>query len=892
MGLSSLPTRPRRTTQGSKRNGRIPLGRIDSGLRALNRPPPRPLWLALMLAVIGALVVAAWLALGQVAKGVEPRAFEQHRSDSGTEGLGGSLVAQSFRSPRDNLSRVDFELSFIGPRLPDGAFKLVEGDGTGGRTLHTAPLDSSKVVNNVYLSYSFPPIAASGGQTYTVVLDAPNRELGEAVGLRYNSFDTLSSGQLYTQGGSQAGDLAFTARYSYGALSIVGDVVTALTSDLWLVIAWLAALVLPGLTLLTWLPNRLQGGQRLLASVGVSALLWPVLFLLTRAVGVGVNGFALWVLLMVCVSLLLARPVLDGKRPRPPRLSREDWAFWSLVAAIFGLTLDSRLLALRDASAGMGLDAYHHTLISQMFLDQGGVPSDYQPYAPLTSFTYHYGFHALTAVVAWLSGRDTPDGLAVLMPQVGQVGTALPVLTLTLFGWRALGNRWAGLAAGALAGLVSVFPAFYVNWSRYTQGWGLALLPIAWVLLLECLQWRERPGEGVKGGGGGGRMASWDLAVSRSAPYMLAVVGVVGLTLTHYRIVIIYALFALLYLAWRLLAGLRARQALGEAVQPLWRGLVVLALSVAALLPWLINLRQNFTTNFVNRPSDTSLYYNLERTVGSDLLNHFGLALMVPLSLGGVGWALKRRDPMPLLPATAWLILLAWSNPYLWAVRLPFSGYLDVTTLVSSAWFPVSILAGYTVAEFGRWVLSLGKGLGRGWGGRWRVAAFGLISAVIVLAGLASAFHLGSLLDNKPYIAPGDMAAMRWMRANVSPDSYVLANPFGFEWDAGPNQSVHGSDAGLWIPLLAAKGTDISVPPLPAYNERRANPRYIDELREIIAYEPFEGRPADWEALKRNGATHLYIGSRGGAFNARGLLQSDNVELVFHQDSAWVFRIR
>src|SRR5439155_18565752 len=93
----------------------------------------------------------------------------------------------------------------------------------------------------------------------------------------------------------------------------------------------------------------------------------------------------------------------------------------------------------------------------------------------------------LVAAVAWLSGQTAPANMLTLMPQAGQIATALPVLTLTLFTWRTLGDRWAGLAAGALAGLVSIFPSVYVNWSRYTQGLGLALLPVAWLLLVEAL---------------------------------------------------------------------------------------------------------------------------------------------------------------------------------------------------------------------------------------------------------------------------------------------------------------------------------------------------------------------------------------------------------------------
>ena len=51
-----------------------------------------------------------------------------------------------------------------------------------------------------------------------------------------------------------------------------------------------------------------------------------------------------------------------------------------------------------------------------------------------------------------------------------------------------LGKRsrclWLYTITGAITGLISVFPMFYVNWSRYPQLAGIALVPVAWMLLL------------------------------------------------------------------------------------------------------------------------------------------------------------------------------------------------------------------------------------------------------------------------------------------------------------------------------------------------------------------------------------------------------------------------
>ena len=906
-----------------------------------------------MLVVAASLVVALAAVVLQLVQGVEPRALEQHASDSATTDFEASLIAQSFRSPANNLSRVDLAGGVVGAIPEGGKARLMAGDGPGGSLVYETPLRALTSVKGYALSFIFPPISASEGATYTVVLETPGNPLSRAIVLNYNSFDALSSGSMYLDNQAQLGDLTISGYYQYDLSTLVGDVVTALTRDGWLTLCWLLVLMLPGLALLVWLPNRLSTGQRIVAAPCLSALALPVFYLLMRSIGIRLGDVAIWAIMVICALALGIRWLNTGPKSKVqspkseavvtpkskiqnPKL--EDFAFWGLFSAVLFVTLASRLLSLRDASAGAGLDAYHHTLISEMFVESGGIPSDYLPYAPLASFTYHFGFHSLVATVGWLAGHTGASDMLTLMPLAGQIADTLPVLALTLFGWKGLGNRWAGLAAGALAGVVSVFPAFYVNWSRYTQGLGLALLPVAWVLLLEAL------GRPVAAGSTGPTgSVTWRSAGQQSGPYMLAVIGTVGLALTHYRIVIVYAVFAALYLAWRLFASIRARQRMADALTPIWRALVVAVLSLLALLPWLVNLRQNFTTNFVNRdPSATRAYYDLNLTIGPELLNHWGLLIMIVLALGGMGWAFRRRDPLPLLPLAVWLLLLLWSTPYAfsellttywfwiaglvlmggwaWTVarrqpvallpglamlflplwpgiypfnfRLPYAGYLDATTLVQGAWLPLSLPAGYTLAEFGRWIVGLGSTYGATTRRAWRYLTAVVIASIVVAGGLASGWSLGVKLDSKPYVAQADVEALKWMAGHVRPNSYVLANPFAFTWDPpGPNQSVHGSDAGLWVPLMA-RGVGSSVPPLPAYNERPIDPDYIDKLRRVVAFEPFRDPRVNWDELRKAGVTHIYVGSRGGALYVPLLVKSPEVEQVFHKDAVWVFELR
>ncbi len=939
-----LPARPARrpANQGRAATIRMPSFFSNVPFRSSTRAIFALCSLLLLLAVL------VWGALS-LNKGLELRSFEQNLQDSTTQQLDTSLVGQSFLSPRANLSTIQLQLSNFPVLQPPGRIRLLSGDGLSGSPVYSASLSSASFATNPYLTINFSPVAASAGQTYTLVLDSPGEPLKSLVSARYNSFDALSSGAMYTDAGPAPGDLAMTVGYYYDLPMLWRDIVKAATGEIALILSWILLLLLPGTALLLWLPNSLTAGQRFLAAPAVTALSIPVFLLLTRAVGIRMGTVAMWLVLILCAAAIAAwwwryKPRVDIKS-----VTRRDATFWTLLMGTFFVTVAGRLLSLRDAYAGMGLDAYHHTLIAEMFVRAGGIPANYLPYAPLSSFTYHFGFHALTASVGWLSGRTSAADMMLLMPQAGQISTALPVLTLTLFCWKAGGDRWVGLASGALVGLVSIFPAFYVNWSRYTQGLGLMLLPVSWLLLLEVL---NRP-RSVAAQSATPARITWQSARRQSGPYMLAVIGAAGLALSHYRIAMVYAAFVVLYLFYRLLLSLRAKATIGELLLPFRRTGVVALLALAALLPWVLNLWSNFTTHFVNKTStDTSDYYSLNQSVGLGLLSHpsitilfalssLALAIMIwqllvgrrwrlPLSVAAwivsitpvlyinisffgqsgllfpafawllleaiivaaIMWRAARLEALLLLPTLVWLLLGLWSNPYILPLRLPYSGYLDATTLATGAWLPACILAGYALIALGRWLLVQGNNWGHVSQQAWRGSVAVLILLAGISGGLASLLSISSMIDLKPYVSKADADALVWMRDNLPIGSYVLANPFSFPWSKA---SVQGSDAGLWVPLVTG-GVPSSVPPGTAYNERAIDPNYLQSLLDIIDKEPLDANFASgtvgWETLKAAGVTHVYIGSRGGQLSIKNLLQSDRVQVVFHEDSVYLFKLR
>jgi hypothetical protein len=131
-----------------------------------------------------------------------------------------------------------------------------------------------------------------------------------------------------------------------------------------------------------------------------------------------------------------------------------------------------------------GGDGYHHTLISQIIHDTGLIPQSYRPYAPLDRFTYHFGFHSLVAAWVWLTQLPVPRSTVL----VSQIINALTVPTLYIFTKTLTGRKEAGLFAAMVAGLVTVMPAYYVNWSRNTQLTANVMLPVVLVALTQVLE--------------------------------------------------------------------------------------------------------------------------------------------------------------------------------------------------------------------------------------------------------------------------------------------------------------------------------------------------------------------------------------------------------------------
>ncbi|MCG8351297.1 MAG: hypothetical protein MI924_26290, partial [Chloroflexales bacterium] len=282
------------------------------------------------------------------------------------------------------------------------------------------------------------------------------------------------------------------------------------------------------------------------------ALTLPILSVLAVGCGLGVAWRA-WHDGGAAAPALAAEPPLAVPSPRRSVVSGLG------LLAIFVLTLWTRFVEIQNLVLPAWVDSVHHTLMVRVAAESGKVPYSLRPYLPVDDMPYHWGYHVFTAAVLQLSN--------ITLPQVvfwsGQVLNALHVLTcaaLATYLWR---RPLAGVVAGLVVGLLSIMPAYYVSWGRYTQLTGLLILPPL--------------------------MIAWHAGLRQASRrwFVIASVLLAGLSVTHFRILV----FALAFLAvasvvwalshpWSLLRR-RLMYAIGIAVTSLllagpWLGLLTM----------------------------------------------------------------------------------------------------------------------------------------------------------------------------------------------------------------------------------------------------------------------------------------------------------------------------
>jgi hypothetical protein len=598
-----------------------------------------------------------------------------------------------------------------------------------------------------------------------------------------------------------------------------------------------------------WVPGALatrllrigsrDGVIRLAQELALGLSFWPILFLFTSLAGLSWDAtsarviFALLVLALIVVSIRSRE-----ERRKPDLIGMTAMALTAIVAFTRIRNVESIVLPL-------WVDSVHHTMIVRLLVDQGQLPQSYAPFIPESTFYYHWGFHAVTAFVAWISGQTSASELPRLILAFGQLLNVLVFPAVYCAAATLLRSRRAALLAGTLATLVSIFPAYYVSWGRYTQLCGLLVLPVL-------------------------AASFWKLARHPNARRALevALLGA-GLVLIHVRVAVVFAILA------AVLVGLLV-------LQRRWRGLAwsaaAGAVALALAMPWIMHVARAPQVRMIVAPAAAErAQWETSNAAPDDLVWAPHNPLLFTLASGGLfGFMPFRLSLTARIAAIAWWVLLVvllqrkatrkrpgvdrrdgWriGVVVLWVaitallinldrLGLPRMRVLPNSAAVIMLFLPLAVVGAHLL----RWVADELLAPHR------RRAALIALTLVIALVGASRLLHI---VNPQTVLATSaDLHALEWIRTHA-PSTARFA--VGVQpWIGG---SYIGNDGGYWIPLVANRE---SILPPGLYPWVMTADRVTTITRQLGAwYEAGQlGNAQILPALREQGVTHLYFGAR------------------------------
>ncbi len=779
----------------------------------------------------------------------------------------GSSPGQTFLARHDGLQSVAVNLN---PQEPgSGEISLTLSDNPlDGQTVRTARLPLEKVDHSGYYRFNFPPIDDSARQDYYFNLDLTGTgsyQVAAAPGYSY------TSGSAY-QDGRPVEDTQLTFRLVYDPRLAALGLPREMAFWLGLMAAGFALYVLPGWALLSWLYpkwGKHRWPEKLGLAAGTSLALYPLIYLYTDLIGLHLGALYAWLPPLLAAAYLLIKSYRSGggKVNLPGRLRLPPAADLAFLA-LLGLLFASRFWPVRMLPIPMWGDSYHHTLIARLLVDNGGLFSSWAPYADMQTFTYHFGFHTLTAGLHYITGLDMPA--ATLW--TGQLVNGLAVLCLYPLATRLGRSPWAGVVAVLLAGLLVPMPMHYVNWGRYTQLAGQVILVAAIYLVWDSL---EAESDG------------WKLPA-------LASIALAGLALTHLRVVIIAGLFLVAY--W--IIYLRK----DSAVNILRRSGIIILLAGLLFLPWLVRVFSGrildiFSATLSASATQAAAGLTFGEVVG-DIFAYLPALVWLFLPVV-IGWGLWRRERGLLLVSLWWWLVWIAGEPTWFG--LPGKGAITAFAVLIAAYIPASVICGAAAG----WGMEIAERAAssvetqKTWlrPQHWFRYLCPMIAAAVVMTGMWGARQrLGDVdIASHALVLSPDLRAFQWVQDNLPAEARFLVNAHLTFYDTA---SV-GTDGGWWLPLLAGRQT--TIPPMNYSFEQEPWPGYRDWINDLYKQIQAKGidHPDVIQELHQRGVTHVYIGQQQGQvsffgqfnFDMQALESSPNYHPVYSQDRVRIYEV-
>ncbi len=806
----------------------------------------------------------------------------------------GSSFGQSFTAQNDGLSGVSI---LLGPSSSQASGSLLfhlRTDPQSQDDIAVARLLLSEVTRKDYYKFDFPPQSDSQGKDY--FLDVQVEDGGE-VEIFTAEPDSYLDGSLYENQTPQDAQLGFRLEYNQ-KFYLLG-----LTH---MVIQWIFALgvglfafIIPGWAIFTYFWRGWDTHiwpVKLGLATGLSIAIYPVIFLWTNLIGLQLGSLYAWlppILGLLAIGWKNRRYFSQFKQPYLKQISVQqdditarapivlaDMAF----LVVLGLIIISRFWVIRSLEIPLYGDSYQHSMIAQLMVDNGGLFESWEPYANLVSFTYHFGFHSLVAVYHWLSGLTVEKA----MLWTGQLLNIFAILGLYPLAYRITKNRWAGVLAILVGGLLSPMPMLYVNWGRYTQLAGQVILPVSiwtgWSLL-------DRPIPELQNISWVRRLINWRYLGFDLASLAVAWLALSGVALTHYRILILVILF---FPAYAILTFTR-KNIIGILGRIFW----ILIGGVLLSAPWFIHiiggrLIKGLVVQMTTMPPKISTSAELFQGIGN-IQTYLPIVIWIVFILC-ISWSLWKQRKDVAIIAMWWFLIVFASNPS-W-IGLPGGGVISNFTTFIAFYIPASLVIGSTLAKIPTTNQEQDEADHQTKKSKTsRLLLSSVMLLVICILGFWGLTKRVKDLDISRYelVTRSDLRAMKWIQENTNMDDRFLVNAF-FAYN---DSLVVGSDGGWWIPILAGRKT--TLPPLTYGIEAGAESTDFQETNDLNREIQNKGitHPDVISMLKKQGIKYIYIGQRQGVVNNSGpkvldpeaLVKDPNFEVKYNQDRVWIFEL-
>jgi hypothetical protein len=556
-----------------------------------------------------------------------------------------------------------------------------------------------------------------------------------------------------------------------------------------------------------------------------------------------------------------------GPHPNPdPRSSILDLGWPAALLALLAHTGWTRYEQIADLVLPAWVDSLHHALMIRVAAEQGQAPYSLRPYLPVDQLPYHWGYHVVVAAAMRLSGLALSPAIH-WSRQLLNTLQALVAAALAAYLWR---KPLAGLVAALVVGLLSIMPAYYVSWGRYTQLTGLLLLPSLMIV------WHA----GLR-------------APTRGRMLCLAVL-LAGLSIIHFRVLMFgLAFVAVSAAAWALGAGL-----VGLRLRLRFAALAVIV-SVALSAPWLWVIAKRTLFPAFARPSNLVAggSYN---ALTDGLLWAGHNRILIALALAAALWGVARRKHVA-VELVGWVAAMTlMANPVL--VGLPYLWLITNDVWVISLFLPVGVLLGGGACLLVETLeLPMTKDEGRRTKDERRTAndercssPRHLVTLSVAMRGtvvaLFAALAVWGALDLRRVVNPGtvlatpaDLAAIAWAAEHTPADARFLIG--AVPWLG----SYRGVDGGWW--LLPLAGRWVSTPPvLFVYGA----PDYVRETREtgkIVSSFHAGQEQQIFQLIEREHINYIYLSDRSAPLPANLFEANPAFEKVYERSGVTILAI-